>query len=56
MTRKRNELNTTSPRTTREVYQVLEDVALGTRVMKRYCKQSWSEINLSQVSSKKGSL
>lgn len=28
----------------REIYQLLKDVALGTRVMKRACKQSWSEI------------
>jgi hypothetical protein len=44
MTRKQNELNTTSPLTAREVYQVLKDVALGTRTMTRTSSQSWSEI------------
>lgn len=33
MIRTRNDLNTTSPLTAREVYQVLKDVALGTRIM-----------------------
>lgn len=34
-------MNTTSPLTAREVYQILKDVALGTRIMTR---ASWSEI------------
>jgi hypothetical protein len=37
-------LNTTSPLTAREVYQVLKDVALGTRIMTRSSSQSLSEI------------
>jgi hypothetical protein len=37
-------LNTTSPLNAREVYQVLKDVALGTRTMQRACDQSWNEI------------
>ena len=37
-------MNTTSPLNAREVYQVLRDVALGTRSMKRACSQSWNEI------------
>jgi hypothetical protein len=37
-------LNTTSPLTAREVYQVLKDVALGIRIMTRACNQSWCEI------------
>jgi hypothetical protein len=44
MTRKRNELNTTSPLTAREVCQVLTEVALGKRVMMRSSVQSWNEI------------
>lgn len=43
MTRKRNELNTTSP-SAREVCQVLTDVALGKRIMMRSSIQSWNEI------------
>jgi hypothetical protein len=37
-------LNTTSPLTARDVYQVLKDVALGTRTMTRTSSQSWNEI------------
>jgi hypothetical protein len=37
-------LNTTSPLTAREVYQVLKDVALGIRIMTRTSSQSLSEI------------
>lgn len=37
-------LNTTTPLTARKVYQVLKDVALGTRAMTRACNQSWGEI------------
>ena len=37
-------MNTTSPLTAREVYQLLKDVALGTRTMTKNCSQSWSEI------------
>lgn len=44
MTRAQNDLNTTSPLTTREVYQVLKDVALGKRFMTRSFIQSGSEI------------
>jgi hypothetical protein len=44
MTRERNELNTTSPLSAREVYQVLTDVALGKRIMMRSSIQSWNEI------------
>ncbi|WP_429521250.1 DUF7693 family protein [Pseudomonas sp. 2725] len=44
MTRKRNELNTTSPLTALEVCQVLKDVALGKRHMMRSSIQSWNEI------------
>jgi hypothetical protein len=44
MTRKQNELNTTSPLTAREVCQVLADVALGKCIMTRGSIQSWNEI------------
>jgi hypothetical protein len=44
MSRKRNELNTTSPLTAREVCQVLTEVALGKRIMMRSSIQSWNEI------------
>ncbi|EJM56220.1 DUF7693 family protein [Pseudomonas sp. GM48] len=44
MTRTQNDLNTTSPLTARDVYQVLKDVALGTRTMTRASNQSWNEI------------
>jgi hypothetical protein len=44
MTRKQNELNTTSPLTARVVCQVLTEVALGKRIMMRSSIQSWSEI------------
>lgn len=37
-------MNTTSPLTGRDVYQVLKDVALGTRIMTRTSSQSLSEI------------
>nr|WP_150642692.1 hypothetical protein [Pseudomonas fluorescens] len=37
-------MNTKSLLTAREVYQVLKDVALGTRIMMRACTQSWNEI------------
>ena len=37
-------MNTTSPLTARDVYQVLKDVALGTRTMTRTSSQSLSEI------------
>jgi hypothetical protein len=37
-------LNTTSPLTAREVYQILKDVALGTRTMHRASQQTWNEI------------
>jgi hypothetical protein len=37
-------LNTTSPLTARDVYQVLKDVVLGTRNMTRASDHSWSEI------------
>lgn len=36
--------NTKSALTAREVYQVLEDVALGTRTMHRASQQTWNEI------------
>lgn len=44
MTPSETDLNTTSPLTAREVYQVLKDVALGTRTMTRTSSQSLSEI------------
>lgn len=44
MTRKQNELSTTSPLTALEVCQVLSDVTLGKRIMTRGSIQSWSEI------------
>ncbi|XAW93409.1 hypothetical protein ABDX87_28650 [Pseudomonas abietaniphila] len=44
MTQAQNDLNTTSPLTAREVYQVLKDVALGTRTMHRASQQTWNEI------------
>lgn len=44
MTRKQNELNTTSSLTACEVCQVLTDVALGKRIMIRNSIQSWNEI------------
>ena len=44
MTRAQNDLNTTSPLTAREVYQVLTDVVLGKRLMMRSSIQSWNEI------------
>jgi hypothetical protein len=44
MTRKQNELNTTSPLTAHEVCLVLTDVALGKRIMMRSSIQSWNEI------------
>jgi hypothetical protein len=31
----------------REVYQILKDIALGTRVMTRVGRQSWDEVNAS---------
>lgn len=37
-------MNTTSPLTAREVYQILKDVALGTRIMTRTSSQSLSKI------------
>jgi len=37
-------LNTNSPLSAREVYQVLTDVALGKRIMMRSTIQSWNEI------------
>ena len=43
-TQTQNGLNTTSPLTARDVYQVLKDVALGTRIMRRTSSQSLSEI------------
>jgi hypothetical protein len=44
MTRKRNELNTTSPLPAHEVCKVLTDVALGKHIMRRSTIQSWGEI------------
>jgi hypothetical protein len=44
MTRKQNDLNTTSPLTAREVCQTLTDVALGKRFLTRSTIQSWNEI------------
>lgn len=44
MTRMRNELNTTSPLTAREVCLVLTEVALGKRIMMRSTIQSWNQI------------
>lgn len=44
MTGNRNELNTTSPLTAREVCQVLMNVTLGKRIMMRSSIQSWNEI------------
>ncbi|WP_411740564.1 hypothetical protein [Pseudomonas sp. BF-R-19] len=44
MTRKRNELNTTSHLTAREICQVLTEVALDKRIMMRSSIQSWNEI------------
>lgn len=43
MTQTEIDLKTTSPLTAREVYQILKDVALGTRIMTRAIL-SWSEI------------
>jgi hypothetical protein len=43
-------LNTTSPLTVRDVYQVLKDVALGTRTLTRTISQSLSEIYNGHVS------
>ena len=44
----RQTLNTTSPLTSpltsRDVYQVLKDVALGTRIMHRASLQTWNEV------------
>jgi hypothetical protein len=37
-------LNTASPLTAREVYQILRDVAFGKRIMIRSTIQSWYEI------------
>ncbi|MFS2067511.1 hypothetical protein ACEN9D_01925 [Pseudomonas sp. CT11-2] len=37
-------LNTKAPLTAREVYQVLKDVALGTRIMRRTSNQSLCEL------------
>ena len=37
-------LDTTPHLTAREVYQVLKDVSIGTRTIRRACRQSWSEI------------
>jgi len=37
-------LNTKSALTAREVYQVLKDVALGTRIMHRASLQTWNEV------------
>ena len=44
MARTQNDLNTTSPLTAREVYQILRDVAFGKRIMMRSAIQSWNEI------------
>ena len=44
MTRAQNDLNTTPHLTTREVCQILTEVALGKRIMTRRTIQSWSEI------------
>lgn len=44
MTRAQNDLNTTSSLPTREVCQMLTDVALGKRFMTRSTIQSWNEI------------
>lgn len=44
MTRKHNDLNTTSLLTAHEVCPVLTDFALGKRIMMRSCAQSWNEI------------
>jgi hypothetical protein len=44
MTRKQNELNTSSSLSAHEVCQVLKDVALGKRIMMRSSIQSWNEI------------
>jgi len=40
----RENLNTKPALTAREVYQVLKDIALGSRTMQRACSQSWNEI------------
>lgn len=45
MTLTQNHANTTSPLTARDVYQILKDVALGTRVMQKSSIQSGSEIH-----------
>ena len=37
-------MNTKPALTAREVYQVLKDVALGTRTMHRASQQTWNEI------------
>lgn len=37
-------MNTKPALTAREVYQVLKDVALGTRIMHRASQQTWNEI------------
>ena len=37
-------LNTKPALTAREVYQVLKDVALGTRIMHRASLQTWNEV------------
>jgi hypothetical protein len=44
MTPSENDLNATSPLTARDVYQVLKDVALGTRIMHRASLQTWNEV------------
>jgi hypothetical protein len=44
VTPRQNNLNTTSPLTSREVCQVLTDVVLGKRIMTRSSIQSWNEI------------
>ena len=44
MTLTRVYVNATLPLTAREVYQILKDVALGTRVMEKTTVPSWSEI------------
>lgn len=44
MTIKQPQVDNTSPLSAREVYQILEDVALGTRAMTGATIQSWREI------------
>lgn len=43
-------MTTASALTTREVYQVLKEVALGVRTLRRLSAQSWNEIHTGPMS------